>query len=67
MRNQVPAVLCGRKGMGKKLDISRRILAARINPPHGSTWEAIHLFMGRDGRGGSGTAPTAFVKKDRYD
>jgi hypothetical protein len=34
--------------MGKKLSISRRILAARINPPHGSTSEAIHIFMGRD-------------------
>jgi len=43
--------------MDKKLGISRRILAARINPPHGSTWEAIRLFMGRDGDSYQQSAP----------
>ena len=67
MRNQVPAFLCGGEGRGKNLSISHRILAARINPSHGSTSEAFHIFMGRDCRGGSGTAPTAFLEKGRYD
>jgi hypothetical protein len=53
--------------MGKKSGISRRILAARINPPHGSTWEAIQLLKGRDRTGGSRPAPTTFVEKVRYD
>ena len=48
MLKQVPAFLYGRVGMRKNFGISHPILAARIIPPHGSTWEAVHLFLRRN-------------------
>ena len=48
MLSQVPVVLCGKTGIRENLGTSRRILAARIIPPHGSTWETIRLFLRHD-------------------